>query len=81
MILVIGLVIFTSCADSKKLMINGKETIVEPYGWANKDVKKVEGVKYQVCFGNVVWIVIGAETVIVPVWLTGWELLEPVSVE
>lgn len=41
--------------------------------------RKVDGVKYEVCFGNVAWSVVGLETIIVPLWLTGWELYEPVS--
>ena len=80
-ILMIGLLILTSCADSKTFTIDGEEVIVEPYGWANADVKKVKGVEYQVNFGNVVWSVIGVETVFVPIWLTGWELFEPVNLE
>ena len=80
-ILFIGLLLLTSCADSKTFTIDGKEVKVEPYGWANVDAKKVDGVKYQVNFGNVVWSVIGVETVIIPVWLTGWELFEPINLE
>jgi hypothetical protein len=70
-----------SCADSKELVVDGKKITVEPYGWADADVNKIEGVEYQVNFGNVVWSVIGVETVIVPIWLTGWELFEPVKVK
>lgn len=77
----LGVLLLTSCADSKTFTINGKETVVEPYGWANSDAKKVDGVVYEVNFGNIVWDIILVETVVVPVWLTGWELFEPVAYE
>lgn len=70
----------TGCADSKKLNVGGKEVNVRPYGWANADAKKVEGVVYQVNPGNVILSIIFVETVVVPVYLTGWELFEPVRV-
>ena len=73
--------ISTSCADSKTFVINGKETVVEPYGWANASAQKNDSVVYQACIGNIVWDVILIETVIVPVWLTGWELYEPVRLK
>jgi len=39
LILALGiLLISTSCADSKVLNINGKDVMVEPYGWADEDV-------------------------------------------
>lgn len=40
---------------------------------------KIEGVTYEACFENIVWDIVAIETVIVPVWLTGQELYEPVS--
>lgn len=39
--------------------------------------KKIEGVTYEA--GNIVWDVIAVETIVIPIWLTGWELYEPVS--
>lgn len=40
---------------------------------------KIEGVTYEACIGNIVWDVIAVETIVIPIWLTGWELYEPVS--
>ena len=69
-----------SCADSKTFeRADGTKFVAEPYGWANYQSNKVEGVVYEVNVGNVVWDVLLFETIIVPVWLTGWELYEPVS--
>lgn len=73
------LMILSSCADDKVLCINGEQKVVEPYGWGNIHEKKVEGVVYDLSVGNVVWSVILCETIIVPIWLTGWELYEPVK--
>lgn len=41
--------------------------------------KKIEGVTYEACIGNIVLDVIAVETVVIPIWLTGWELYESVS--
>jgi len=71
-------VLFVGCADSKKININGKDVIVEPYGWMNETEMKNDSVIYKVNTGNVVWSVIGLETVIVPIILTGNSLYEPV---
>jgi hypothetical protein len=73
--------VLTSCADSKVLTINNQETLVRPYGWANKQSRYNENVIYEVNPGNVVWSIIGIETIFVPVWLTGWQLFEPVGVK
>ena len=74
--------ITTSCADSKKFTDKkGKEFTAEPYGWANADARKIDTVVYQVNVGNVVWDILLSETIIVPVWLTGWQALEPVRLK
>lgn len=68
----------SSCHDSKTFTRpDGTEFVAEPYGWAN-DYKKIDGVIYEPVLGNIVWSVVCMETVIVPVWLTGWDIMEPV---
>lgn len=71
-------VLFVGCADSKKININGKDVIVEPYGWMNESEMKNDSVVYKVNTGNVVWSIIGVKTIIVPIILTGNSLYEPV---
>lgn len=79
-LLVMALAMFTSCADSKTFKkADGTSFVAEPYGWGNYQAKRIEGVIYEVNVGNIVWDVVLFETIIVPVWLTGWELYEPVS--
>jgi len=80
-VFIVMIVMLSSCADSKTLNINGKDTVVEPYGWANESSTKVEGVVYQLNVGNIVWSVILSETLVVPIILTGYQLFEPVRAE
>jgi hypothetical protein len=78
--LCLGIVfLLASCADSKTLVVNGKETVVEPYGWANQAANKVDGVVYQISVGNIVWSVLLCETIVAPIVLTGYQLFEPVK--
>jgi len=69
----------SSCHDSKSFTReDGTTFVAEPWGWANQH-KKIEGVVYEPVLGNIVWSVFAFETVIVPVWLTGWAIMEPVE--
>ena len=79
-LLLIAIIALSSCADSKTFeRADGTKFVAEPYGWANYQTKKIEGVTYEAYIGNIVWDVIAVETIIIPIWLTGWELYEPVS--
>lgn len=71
-------VVISSCAKEKTFIIDGKSVIVEPYGWANSEAMKNDSIVYQASVGNIAWSIIGVETVVAPVWLTGWYLYEPV---
>ena len=72
--------IICSCADDKTFTDqNGKTFVAESYGWADYNTKKIEGVEYNVSVGNVIWSIILFETIIAPVYLTGYSLYEPVS--
>lgn len=77
-LLLIAIIALSSCADSKTFeRADGTKFVAEPYGWANYQTKKIEGVTYEACIGNIVWDAV--ETIVIPIWLTGWELYEPVS--
>lgn len=80
-IFLLGLLILSSCASTKTFQIDGKEVEVKPYGWANKETRYNDKVIYEVSLGNVVWSIIGVETIVLPVWLTGWQLFEPVKLK
>ena len=84
LILIIGVLtvlMTSSCADSKDFIINGETVTVEPYGWANHESLKNDSVIYEVSIGNTVCSVIFCQTLIVPVLLTGWEIMEPVALK
>ena len=74
---ILVILLTASCADSKKFVIDGKEVVVEPYGWFDT-TKKNDSIEYKVNVGNIVLDVIFAETVIVPIILTGDQFFEPV---
>lgn len=70
-LLLIAIIALSSCADSKTFeRADGTKFVAEPYGWANYQTKKIEGVTYEACIGNIVWDVIAVETIIIPVLLT-----------
>ena len=69
--------LFSSCADEKDFVDNkGVTFTAEPYGWANTE-NKIDTVLYEVNVGNVIWSVVLSETIAVPIFLTGWEIMEP----
>lgn len=53
----------------------------EPYGWANADEEKFDNVKYELSTGNIILSVIFSETIIAPLYLTGFEIKEPVRLK
>ena len=77
-LIVLSIFSLISCAQSKDIEINGKTQTIIPYGWANEQAVKNDSVVYQICKGNIIWCIIGFETVIIPVALTGWSMYEPV---
>ena len=54
-------------------------TVVKPYGIFNEDSRKVPGVKYEVSLGSVVVAIIFSETIIIPVYVVGWDLFQPIK--
>ena len=78
MLFVLACVLFVSCSKEKKIVINGKETTVIPYGWANA-AEKNDSVVYKVSVDDVLISIILSETIVVPILSTGWYLFEPVG--
>jgi hypothetical protein len=58
----------------------------EPYGLLDRDTVKVECADYMVNKSNVFWSVVGVATgisivsLVIPVWLIGFDLYEPTSI-
>lgn len=81
-LLIVFCFIICSCADDKTFVDeNGKTFTARTYGWADKNIEEIEGVKYNISIGNGLWSVILCQTIVVPVILTGWYMYEPVSYE
>ena len=88
------LALCSACSDSKTLCYSvnacsidiGKEIcgqiekceIFEAYGIFDGD-KRDSRVHYDVVVGNIVWSVLGFESVVIPFFLVGWYLYEPIS--
>jgi hypothetical protein len=68
----------TSCAEDKTFNINGKDVVVEPYGWMNTELRN-DSINYGLCKQNLILDVIFSETIITPIFLTGVQLFEPKS--
>ncbi len=81
-IITIMCVVATQCtATGKKIEIDGIKTHVETYGLFNQDVHKNDRVVYEVSAGSVIFSIILCETVVVPVYLIGFDLYQPVKVK
>lgn len=85
--------LFTSCSSSKTFKApveitadDGTKSVVEqnitatPYGWLNKS-DRIDGVAYRANFGDIFWSVIFCETIIVPILITGLDIMEPVGLK
>jgi len=71
-----------SCAEPKTFTDNnGKKFTAVPYGIGNETSVKLDTVVYQISSGNVIWSIIGCETIVVPVVLVGYQLWEPVRLK
>lgn len=71
----LALLCASACAEGKT--INGK--YYEPYGLIDKDEVRSPAVQYRTVTGNVVWSILLGESLLVPVWLCGFQLYEPVG--
>ncbi len=74
-------ILFSSCAHSKYMVVDGKTEIVKPYGVINKKAQKNDNIKYELSAGSIILSVLFIQTIFVPVWLTGWKLYAPVDVK
>lgn len=75
MALMLMCLFLVSCASPQ--VINGKRyEPYEPYGLFNEDDVKKDNIKYEVSMGSVIVGVIFSETLIVPLYVFGWDLFE-----
>lgn len=74
-LLVVSLALLSGCASERP--INGKT--YQPYGIANENTVKSNDVTYQLSAGSVIVAILFGETVVIPVYVVGWDLWEPVA--
>lgn len=74
--IVTSLAILTGCAEPRKL--NGDGVEYPTYGMLNEASNRSDSVCYRMSVGNVILSVIFSETVVIPVYLIGFSLYEPV---
>ena len=71
--------ISVSCATTKVMNTQNGVEVVKPYGVLNKNAVKKEDVVYEMSAGNVVISILTFHTVVIPVWLIGWKLYNPIE--
>lgn len=67
-----------SCSDEITVKINGKNTIVQPYGLFNPEAKN-DSVLYKVSSPDVLLSIVLSETIIVPVLSIGFFIYQPIG--
>lgn len=75
--LVASMLMLSGCGNDK--VINGKD--YQTFGVANQESQRDPSILYEVSAGSVIWAVILSETIVVPVYVIGWDLWQPVRVK
>lgn len=73
--------ISVSCATTKVMQTEQGVEVIKPYGVLNKNARKRDDVVYEMSAGNVVISILTFHTVVIPVWLIGWKLYNPINVK
>ena len=76
-ILLISLVLLSSCANNKT--IDGKTYTT--YGFLNEEDYKNPKIHYNISVGNVIWSILLCETIVAPFYFIGFDLYEPYCLE
>lgn len=73
--------LLAGCGQPRVLTVDGKAKEYPTYGLFNQNASKSEKVCYDISVGNVVWSIIGFDSVILPVYFAGFSLFNPVGVK
>lgn len=73
-LLLSAVLMLSSCGNSKDF--DGKH--YQTFGVANQDVMRDSDVDYEISAGSVIWAIILSETIVIPVYIIGWDLWQPV---
>ena len=74
--LIIAAAVMTLASCGNDATIDGKH--YQTFGVANQDVFRDPNIVYEISAGSVIWGIILCETIIVPVYIIGWDLWQPV---
>lgn len=81
----IAVMTMTGCADNKNLPISKDDVSikseVQTYGLFDRESVENPCVTYELSWGNIIWSVVLIETIVVPIYMVGFSLYEPVSVD
>lgn len=58
-------------------VVNG--VTYDSYGIVNEQSQKNPNINYEISVGSVIWGIILCETIVVPIYIIGWDLMTPVS--
>jgi len=72
------LMIFASCSENKEFVVNGKNTVIKPYGIFNMKTAN-DSIVYELSMPDVVLSAVFSETLVVPLVSCGFYLWEPIS--
>jgi hypothetical protein len=69
-----------ACGHPADFTVNGTTKEYPTYGLINRDEARSKNICYELSVGNVIWSIIGVETVIIPLYLIGFSIYNPVRV-
>lgn len=76
--LIAGLLITTLLVGcGRPIVVDNKE--YPTYGLFNENTEKSKNMCYEVSVGNVVWSILGIETIIMPIYFIGFSLFNPIG--
>jgi hypothetical protein len=76
---VLILTLSASCATTKVMNTPNGVELIKPYGVLNKNTVKRDDIVYELSAGNVIISILTVHTVVIPVWLIGWKLHNPIN--
>jgi len=72
-----SILLLSSCSHKQTFKTEAGPVEAVGYGIANEDSKKLPNVVYSISPLNVILAILFCETIVVPIYVVGWELYEP----
>ena len=74
---VFSILLLSSCSHKETFKTEAGPVHAVGYGIANEESKKLPNVVYSISAVNVILAIIFCETIVVPIYVVGWELYAP----